>query len=80
MKMLLNVASAGEYRPQTDRHKVHLMRLPDLRPLIELPAEVKHRKQWNVDVRNQEVGRIEAEENGEAVDENEQSCPEHAPH
>ena len=55
------------------------MRLPRLRALDDLPAEVQAEEDRDVDVRDEEVGRVEREEHGEAVDEDEYRDPERAP-
>ena len=55
------------------------MRLPRLRALDDLPAEVQAEEDGDVDVRDEEVGRVEREEDGEAVDEDEERRPEDAP-
>ena len=59
--------------------EVHLVRLPELRALVNLPPEVQPEEDRDVDVRDEEVGRVEGEEDGEAVDEDEERRPEDAP-
>ena len=55
------------------------MRLPRLRALDDLPAEVQTEEEGDVDICGQEVRDVEAEEHVKAVDEDEQACPECSP-
>lgn len=60
--------------------EIHLMRLPYLRALPDLVAEIEGEENRDVNVRNEEVGRVPHEEDREAVDEDDEGAPEEAPY
>ncbi len=55
------------------------MGLPDLGALVHLPEQVQTDEARDVDVRNKEVARVEGEEDGITINEDEDQVPYDSP-